>query len=112
MIETKSPSCTSRSMRRSTQVRAAPLPYDFSTLTRRIIRTSGRPAGRRSRRAPRDALLDDPAVEQVNDAVRVPGVARVVGHHADGGAVAVQLAQELHDRLAALRVEVSGRLVG
>jgi hypothetical protein len=35
-----------------------------------------------------------------------------VGHHADGGAGAVQLAQQVHDGFAVLGVEVTGRLVG
>src|SRR5258706_5389242 len=67
-------------------------------------RGSGRGDGR--------ALLDDAAVEQVDAALGVPGVARIVRHHAEGGAASVQLAQELHHGLAALRSEVAGRLVG
>src|SRR2546428_3371813 len=57
------------------------------------------------------ALLDDAAVEQVDGAVGVTRVARVVRHHAEGGAAPVKLAQKLHDCLAALGIEVSGRLV-
>src|SRR3954454_24964266 len=57
-------------------------------------------------------LLDDAAVEEVYGAVGVAREARVVRDHADGRAAAVQLAQELHHRLAVLRVEVAGRLVG
>src|SRR5262245_19920402 len=56
-------------------------------------------------------FLDDAAVEQMDGAVGVPRVARVVRDHADRGALTVQLAEQLHDRLAVLRVEVSGRLV-
>ena len=56
-------------------------------------------------------LLDDAAVEQMDAAVGVARVARVVRHHADRRAFAVQLAQQLHHRFAVLRVEVSGRLV-
>src|SRR5262245_28394972 len=58
------------------------------------------------------ALVDDAAVEELDLAVRVVGIARVVRDHADGRAFAVQLAQEVHDRLAVPRVEVAGRLVG
>src|SRR5689334_6593602 len=57
-------------------------------------------------------LFDDAAVEQVDVALRVAGVARIVGDHADGGAGAVQLMEQVHHRLAALRIEVAGRLVG
>jgi hypothetical protein len=48
----------------------------------------------------------------VHRALGVAGEARVVGDHADGGAVAVQLAQQPHHGLAVLRVEVAGGLVG
>ena len=40
------------------------------------------------------------------------GETDVVGHHADRGALAVELAQEVHDGLAIFGVEVSGGLVG
>src|SRR5258706_9527413 len=56
-------------------------------------------------------LLDDAAVEDMDAAVGVPGVARIVGHHADGRAGAVQFAEEIHHRFAAAGVEVAGRLV-
>src|SRR3954464_9119956 len=57
-------------------------------------------------------LFDDPAVEQVNRAIGVARVARVVRDHADRRPFTVQLAEQFHDRFAVLRVEVSGRLVG
>src|SRR5688572_12706597 len=57
-------------------------------------------------------FLDHAAVEQVNVSRRVRGVARVVRHHADRGAGLVQLLEEVHHRLAVLRVEVAGGLVG
>jgi hypothetical protein len=44
-------------------------------------------------------------------ALRVFGEPRVVRHHADGRACAVQLAEEIHHRFAAARIEVAGRLV-
>src|SRR5256885_6370257 len=56
-------------------------------------------------------LFDDAAVEDVDAAVGVPRVARIVRDHADRRAAAVQLAQQIHHRFAAARVEVSGRLV-
>src|SRR6266852_2019097 len=56
-------------------------------------------------------FFDDAAVEEVNGALGKFGVALVVGDHADGGAVAVQVAQQLHDRFAVFGVQVSGGLV-
>ena len=56
-------------------------------------------------------FLDDAAVEEVDGAIGVARVARVVRDHADRRAFAVQLAEQLHDGFAVLRVEVSGRLV-
>ena len=43
---------------------------------------------------------------------RRSGVARIVRHHADRGALLVQVAQQVHDRLAVVRVQVAGGLVG
>src|SRR5262249_7069816 len=59
-----------------------------------------------------DLLLDDAAVEEMDLAVRVPGVPRVVRDHADRGAGAVEVAEEAHHGLAALGVQVPGGLVG
>src|ERR1051325_1994408 len=56
-------------------------------------------------------FLDDAAVEEMDGAIRVARVARVVRDHADRGAFAVQLAEQFHDRLAVLRIEVACRLV-
>src|SRR5438046_10127718 len=56
-------------------------------------------------------LLDHTAVEQMDAALGVPGVARIVRDHADGGAAAVQLLEQVHHGFAAARVEVAGRLV-
>ena len=56
--------------------------------------------------------FSDFAVEQVDDTLGVPGVARVVGDHADGRAFPVQVVQQLHHRFAVGRVEVAGGLVG
>src|SRR5204863_130037 len=56
-------------------------------------------------------LFDDAAVEDVDAAVGVPRVARIVRDHADRRAAAMQLAEQIHHRFAAARVEVSRRLV-
>src|SRR5260370_2161465 len=56
-------------------------------------------------------FLHDAAIEQMNVALGKTRVTLVVRNHANGRAVAVQIAQQLHDRLAVLRIEVSGRLV-
>jgi hypothetical protein len=50
--------------------------------------------------------------KKVDGAVGGARVARVVRHHADGRAAAVQVVQQLDDRFAVGRVEVAGRLVG
>src|SRR5262245_60075891 len=82
-----------------------------SSMNARIRRSSGL-GGAALGEADQRALVDNAAVEELDLAVRVVGIARVVRDHADGRAFAVQLAQEVHDRLAVPRVEVAGRLVG
>src|SRR2546422_4129965 len=77
-----------------------------SSMMRSFARRGGGSGGRDG-----GALLHDAAVEQVDGSLRVPRVAWVVRDHAEGGAVAMQIAQQLHHRLAALRVEVASRLV-
>ena len=57
-------------------------------------------------------LFDDAAVEEVDRAIGVRGVARIVRHHADRGAAAMQLAEQLHHRFAVRRIEVTRRFVG
>src|SRR5690606_10407462 len=57
-------------------------------------------------------LVDDPPVEHVDLAIGVIRIARIVRDHADRRAVGVKLREERHHRLAVLRVEVTGRLVG
>src|SRR5688572_4710321 len=56
-------------------------------------------------------LVHDAAVEQLDRALRVPREARVVRHHADRAALLVQVAEQVHHRLAVRRVEVPGGLV-
>src|SRR4051794_33901343 len=58
-----------------------------------------------------NVLLDDAAVEEMDAAVGVAHITRVVGDHRDRRALPVQLLQQLHDGLAVFGVEVSGRLV-
>ncbi len=57
-------------------------------------------------------ILHDPAVEKVDDAVGVARVALRVGDHHDGGALVVQLGEQVHHLLAVLGVEVASGLVG
>ena len=57
-------------------------------------------------------FLDHTPVEEVDAAVGVPRVARIVRDHADGRAGFVQLSEQVHHRFAAPRIEVSSRLVG
>jgi hypothetical protein len=57
-------------------------------------------------------VLDDAPVEEVDRPLGVLGESRIVRDHADRRALAVQLAQQPHDRLAVGGVEVSGGLVG
>ena len=91
-----------------------------------VVRGSGRrgdPMCVRARRPPQShairsptfscaALFDDAAVEEVDRAVGVRGVARIVRDHADRRAAAVQLAKQLHHRFAVRRIEVTRRFVG
>jgi len=55
---------------------------------------------RGSRYGGRDPRAHDPPIEQRDLAIRVLHIARVVRDHADGAAVAVQLLQQCHHRLA------------
>src|SRR6202022_1617903 len=56
-------------------------------------------------------FFDDAAVEEVNGALGEIGVALVVRNHADGGAIAMQIAEQLHNGFAILGVQVSRGLV-
>src|SRR2546422_11481653 len=66
----------------------------------------------RSRSPPTPLLLPPPPIEQLHRPVGVLRVARIVGAHAPRRPAAVQLAQQLHHRLAVGRVQVPRRLVG
>src|SRR5207249_4256349 len=59
---------------------------------------------RRHFRGPRD----DAPVEQMNVALRVARIPRIVRHHTDRGAGPVQFVKEIHHRLAAFRIQVAG----
>src|SRR5262252_4012275 len=56
-------------------------------------------------------LLDDAAVEDVDAAIGVAGIARIVCDHANRRSAAMQFTEEIHHRFTAPRIEVSGRLV-
>src|SRR5947208_8469542 len=58
-----------------------------------------------------DALLDNLAVEQMNGALGMAGETLVVGDHADGGTLAMELLKQFHHSLTISGIEVSGRLV-
>src|SRR5690606_17621647 len=56
-------------------------------------------------------VLDDLAVEELDAALRVLLVARVVGDHHDGGAPLMELPQQVHHCLTVAAVEVASGLV-
>src|SRR5437588_3977292 len=58
-----------------------------------------------------DLFFDDAPVEEMNRAVGVARITRVVCDHADGRAALMQFAQQVHHCLAVFGVEVSGRLI-
>src|ERR1035438_4277717 len=57
------------------------------------------------------AFFQHAAVEKTDGAVGELGVARIVGHHADGGPGGVQFAQKTHDGLTVGGIQVAGGLV-
>src|ERR1700675_3197682 len=56
-------------------------------------------------------FFNDAAVKKMNRALGEIRVALVVRDHANGRAVAVQIAEQFHDGFAIFRVQVSSRLV-
>ena len=56
-------------------------------------------------------FFHDPSVEEVDLALGVDGIAGIMGHHADRRPITVQLAQQVHDGVAVVRIQVSGRLI-
>ena len=57
-------------------------------------------------------FTDDLPIEEVHGTGGVVGVTSVVGDHANGGALCVEILEKVHDRFAVLGIQVSGRLVG
>ena len=51
-------------------------------------------------------------VEEVDRALGAGSVLLGVGYHHDGGSLGIQFLQQVHDLLAVLGVEVTGRLIG
>src|SRR6185437_8657476 len=54
---------------------------------------------------------DDVPVQQIDCSLGVPGMTRIVGHHADRRAGAMQLGQELHHLIAVIAIEITGGLI-
>src|SRR5439155_4048710 len=86
---------------------------------RRCSDLPGRIMERRVQRRTRDTgdgnrrlFIDNAAIEQVEGSFGVPRVTRIVGDHADGGAAAMELGQQVHDGFAAARVKIAGWFVG
>ena len=57
-------------------------------------------------------MLYDPPIEEINHAIRVISVPRIVGYHADRRSALMKLAEEIHHRFAVLGIEIAGRFVG
>src|SRR5277367_4569255 len=56
-------------------------------------------------------FFGDASVEEVNAAIGEVGVALIVSDHANGGAVAMEIAEEFHNGFAIFGVQVTGGLV-
>ena len=69
-------------------------------------------AARHAVKVSHDRLVGDTAVEQVDVTTGLGHVSRIVRRDADGCAIGVQLGEHVHQRIAALRIEVARRLVG
>src|SRR5690625_7788172 len=63
-------------------------------------------------RRTRRLITHDLAIEEVDRAVGMASITRVVRDHTDRRTPLVQLPQQLHHRLTILRVEVTRRLIG
>src|SRR5688500_18757714 len=57
-------------------------------------------------------IVSDASIEQLDCAIRLVSITRIMGDHADRGSPFVQVAEETHDRFTVLRIEIAGRLVG
>src|SRR6266545_2963582 len=60
----------------------------------------------------KEGFINDLAVEQMDSAIGVARVSRIVGHHADCSAFPMQFTKKIHNGFAVSRIEVSGRFVG
>ncbi len=56
-------------------------------------------------------LVDDFAVEKMDGAFGMVGIAWVMGDHADGGASGVDVLEKIHDGITIFRVKISGGLI-
>src|SRR5262245_45294640 len=87
---------TARAVNAGARVRPATAAFSSSS-NARMIRSSGL-GGAALRQVDQGALVHDAAVEQLHLPVGVVRVARIVRDHADGRALAVQFAEQVHDR--------------
>ena len=78
----------------------------------RIMVNQGAPTQDNKDAAIATRIGDHLAVQHPNLARQLIGEARIVRDHDDGGAIGVELADELHDRCAGGAVKVPGRFVG
>src|SRR5262249_48004705 len=56
-------------------------------------------------------FVDDLAVEQMDRAIRITGIPRIVSYHANSSTFAMKFAQQIHDRFAVTRIKVSSRFI-
>jgi hypothetical protein len=56
-------------------------------------------------------LVNDASIKQMDGAIRVLRVSRIVSHHADRCPFAIQFAQQIHDGFAVAGVQIAGGLV-
>src|SRR5262249_43850891 len=106
MMETNSPSLMSAVTRRNTKVLVGPCWQNLPMLRRAIIQPSVP-----DRRIHFQALFYDTPIKQVNGPIGVAGIARIVGDHADGSAVSMQLAQQIHDCFSVSGIQIPGGLI-
>src|ERR1051325_3354204 len=58
------------------------------------------------------AVLNHASIKEMDGAIGVLRATLVVRDHANGRAAVVQLLEQVHDRFAVARIEISGRLIG
>jgi hypothetical protein len=59
-----------------------------------------------------EGFIDDLAIEQMDCAIGIKRVSRVMRNHADRCAFSMQLPKEVHHSFAVSRIQVSRRFVG